>query len=457
MLRLQQSIGNRAVALLLQNARATTVASGLEMQRAVGHVLDPGAGAKTRSASSAWTGTKSIQRSFTATYPAIPATRGAFEIDMQTREGAVNTPPTHSGFDGYMRFVPGPTAPNSNTIVIVQIVRTTDPSGADINSVSTPAAQAPRGALGQPGLRTQEDAARGIQGGFTTDVHHRPNAAAPGVPAGTPLSPRYNFQPAPAGTVGIAGQTAQPGVYGGGVGGVVGQTPGFKRSSDPADIRSAAMFDAPGIASPNRDLNMDFETVAKGEDTMVVYGAVKWGFQLRAGRVVNEYLHVVDTQSATFDEALERHRDFYVHEPVTFYFDFDSDVLSDNYVQITSEAAKIDTFLAYLTRNPTVRMSLQGFADLRGGASAYNADLALRRAQSVEKALLDRGVDAGRIDGIIIGHGASTAATTDAGTGDQGGDAAVGADQAREANRWANRRVVLTFSVPPAAPAGGGP
>ena len=38
-----------------------------------------------------------------------------------------------------------------------------------------------------------------------------------------------------------------------------------------------------------------------------------------------------------------------------------------------------------------------------------------------------------------------TEATTNAGTGDQGGNPVVGADQTREANRWANRRVVLTF------------
>jgi outer membrane protein OmpA-like peptidoglycan-associated protein len=72
-------------------------------------------------------------------------------------------------------------------------------------------------------------------------------------------------------------------------------------------------------------------------------------------------------------------------------------------------------------------------------------DLSLRRAQAVESALLGKGVAATRIDPIVVGSGASTTATADAGTGDQGGDAAVGADQRREANRWANRRVVLTF------------
>jgi outer membrane protein OmpA-like peptidoglycan-associated protein len=389
---------------------------------------------------------KRIQPSFTGSYGVA---QGAFEIDLQTREGAINTPATHSGLDGYIRFVPNPDAPNSNEIVIVQIVRTTDLGGADIDSSSTPPAQAPRGALGEPGLRTEEDTARDVEGGFKTDVHHRPHRNAPGVPQGTPLSPRYNFQPTPGGAPPGIGQTAQPAQYGGGVGGVVGQTPGYKRSNEATDIRSAAMYDRPGTASPNVDLNMDFETVAKGEDTMVVYGAVKWGFGLRSGRVVNEYLSQVDTPSATFGEALERHRDFYVHEPVTFYFPFDKDTLE------AAEAAKIDTFLAYLARNASVRLHLEGFADMRGGTGARNTELSRRRAEAVAQALLAKGVDASRIDEIVIASGASTDATSDAGTGDQGGDPAVGADQSREANRWANRRVVLTFEQTASTSVGG--
>ena len=285
----------------------------------------------------------------------------------------------------------------------------------------------------------------GVEGGFFTDVHHRPNAASPGVPQGSFLSPRYNFQPAAPGTVGVAGQTQQPAMYGGGTGGVVGQTPGFKRSDNLADIRSAAMYDFPGTNSKTANLDFSFETAALGEDTMITYGVVNWGFGLRAGHVVSEHLSVDPGLSATFGEAMERHRDFYVHEPVSFYFPFDSAVLS------AAESAKIDTFLAYLTRNADVEMSLEGFADQVGGASDYNRDLSLRRAEAVEAALLGRGIAAARINGILIGHGASTSATTNAGTGDQGGNAAVGADQRREANRWANRRVVLSFAHVPAA------
>ena len=394
---------------------------------------------------SARPGEAPIQCSFTASYLIPGSTDGVFEIDLQTREGALASPATKSGLDGYIRFVPAPGAPNSNVIALTQIVRLTDAGGADLNPATMPAAQAPRGALGTPGLRTAEDATTGVEGGFFTDAHHRPNATAPGAPQGSFLSPRYNYQPAAPGTVGNAGQTQQPATYGGGTGGVAGQTPGFKRSDDLADIRSAAMYDFPGTNSTTTDLDFSFETAALGEDSMITYGVVNWGFGLRAGHVVGEHLSVDPGQSATFGEAMERHRDFYVHEPVSFYFPFDSAVLS------AAESAKIDSFLAYLTRNADVEMSLEGFADQVGGASDYNLDLSLRRATAVETALLGRGIAAARINGILIGRGASTSATTNAGTGDQGGNAAVGADQRREANRWANRQVVLSFTHVPAA------
>ena len=364
-----------------------------------------------------------IQPSFAASYP-VPA--GVFEVDLHTVNGAAATPPTPSGLSGTIRFVPSPDAPNSNVIAFNQIARDVDTSGADVNPATMGTQQAPRGALGTPGLRTQEDAARGVEGGFLTDVLHQPPAPAvgPAPPAaarGSPLTPRYPFGPGP-------------------------QIPGFKRSNDPADIRAAQMFDFPQTSG---ERNFSLESVALGEDTMITYGAVNWGFGVRAGNVVNEYLHVEPGHSATFDEALERHRDFYVHEPVTFYFAFDSAELT------ATEAAKIDTFTAYLKRNADIHMDVEGFADIKGGDSAYNRNLSLRRAEAVRSALIARGIPEEAIGGpasatahlgaVTVGRGASTEATTNAGTGDQGGNPAVGADQTREANRWANRRVVLTF------------
>ena len=376
-------------------------------------------------------------------------TLGAFEVDLQTREGGVATPPTHSGLDGYIRFVPNPDAPNSNTIVLVQIVKLTDAlGGADVDPARTSAAQAPRGAPGDPGVRTQDYVARGVEGGFFTDADHLPSAPPPG-PQGSPLSPgNDDFQPAAAGMPGLSDRSRSPRSTAAASGAMRATRRG---SSVPATRRTSSRprcTTTPGIASAARDLDFEFESVAKGEDTMVVYGAVKRASESGPGWWSTSTCNTVDAPSSTFGEALERHRDFYVHEPVTFYFPFDSDVLD------ATETAKIDTFLDYLARNPTVRMSLEGFADVKGGASAHNADLSLRRGDAIQRALVAKGVDAGRIDAIVIGRGASASATTDAGTGDQGGDPAVGADQDREANRWANRRVVLTFEQTASTAAG---
>jgi outer membrane protein OmpA-like peptidoglycan-associated protein len=370
-----------------------------------------------------------VQCSFSGAVP-IPGSTSGFEIDLATRGPF----PAKAGLEGTIRFVPAKGSPNSNVIALHQIVKLTDDTGADQDPVSMPADRAARGALGtHNGVRTEDNAATGVEGGFFTDTLHGPLGAGPNASPNQPLSSRYPFSP------------------------TGNQTPGFKRSDNQEDMKSATMFDFPGVASNTAKFDFAFETVARGEDTNIDYGTVKWGFGLRGGAVVNEREpQVVAGSSATFHEALERHRDFYVQEPVTFYFDFDRDVLN------ATELAKIDAFLDYLTRNPDVKMSLQGFADQRGNA-AYNVDLSRRRAEAVRAALIARAIDAAKIDTPSVATGASTAATdatseVPAGTGDLGGNAAVGADQDREANRWANRRVVLTFRHDPgAAPAGPAP
>jgi outer membrane protein OmpA-like peptidoglycan-associated protein len=354
---------------------------------------------------------------------------GGLDVDLRAVDAA-----THSGMDATIGFTPVRGAPNSNVIAFTQIARILNLAGGDIDPITMPGDRAPRGPLNSPvasnvpGVRTQDDPLRGVEGGYSVDVvHHNPNTGAT-VPQGGALAPRYPTGP---------GRTTV--------------VPGFKRSDDPADIRSTTMLDAPGmqgVASANADFS--FESVVLGEDTGITYGSVGWGFGLRAGHVVAERLDPPTAgASATFEEALERHRDFYVHEPVTFYFAFDSSVLDP------SEAAKIGEFTAYLTRNPDIQMDVEGFADIAGGNSAYNRDLSLRRAEAVKATMIARGipeeaigvpvVSSAHVGPVAIGRGASTEATRNAGTGDQGGDPAVGADQSREANRWANRRVVLTF------------
>jgi outer membrane protein OmpA-like peptidoglycan-associated protein len=170
-----------------------------------------------------------------------------------------------------------------------------------------------------------------------------------------------------------------------------------------------------------------------------VYGAVKWAFNIRKDQVVDETHSFTDGASATFDAALERHRDFYVHEPVTIYFDFDADAPS------AGEDAKLARLIPYLTRFPDVRVRAEGFADLRGSAS-HNLGLARRRAQATLDALEALGIDVSRLDPPAA-TGITTSFADDAVT-----------PQADEANRRANRRVMLTFvHAPAAAPAAPAP
>jgi outer membrane protein OmpA-like peptidoglycan-associated protein len=424
-------------------------------------------------------GSAAVQRSFTGVFP-IPGSTSTFQTDMQTRNNAATPAGGHTGMDGSIRYIPGVGSPNANVIAFTQIVRTTaaGDNTTDINSATTPADRQARGALGtppNPGIRTAADPAAGIEGGFKTDARHQPNVGLPAVPQGDAFSPRYPFQPTPnAATARQTGTVVQPPERGGGTGGVGGQTPGFKRSDDPADIRTAAMYDEPGSTSARASFDQSFETVARAEDQNLDLGTVKWGFSIRAGRVTAENHSILAGSTATFANALERHRDFYVHEPVTFYFDFDKTVMNP------PELAKIDAFLAYLGRNKDVQMALVGFADIVGGKGAYNTQLSLRRAVAVRDAMIAKGIAVARVDTPTVAHGDAHGASTDAteapasetpaGTGDQGGNAAVGADQNREANRWANRRVMLTFRHVPgaaggaaggapaggAAPAGGG-
>ena len=366
----------------------------------------------------------SIQR---AIAPVLPVPQGEFQVVTHVNDAPPGS--TQASFGITIDFLPNIDAPYSNQIGLIQIVRDVNSdTGENVEPQSLPAIRA-------DDLRTQTTDGTGVEEGFFTDVLHNDAPAQAGAgadfPAGGALPPQYPFgndpaQPNPA-TPGLS----RPFSSGGG-----GATVGYKRSDDPADIKAAQLTDEPGSAG-NR--NFDFETVAKGEDTQNIYGALSWGFEIRDGRIQNDHGSASGTQSATFDAALERHRDFYVHEPVIFYFDFDDDTLS------AAEAAKIDSFVAYLGRFPDVEVTLTGAADRRGGRSQYNADLSFRRAEAVDAALRARGVPDTQISGIVIGSGATERFTPDATT-----------DQDREANRRGNRRVVLTFSHTGAGAGGAG-
>jgi outer membrane protein OmpA-like peptidoglycan-associated protein len=322
-----------------------------------------------------------------------PTNQGIFEINMIAKDGAL-TGKGATGLDGTISFRPDEKSPYTSKLGLIQLVKLQDAKGTDINSASMPAAS-------MPFLRTTEDKKAGVEAGFVTDVLHEDFGQTPSVvaPKGKAHTPYYE-----------------------------GGTPifGFRRSEKAADIKAAQLDDFPGTTDKTAEFDFGFETVAKGDDNQVVYGALKWAFKIRAGKVQDETSSVSDAGSATFDAALAAHRDFYVHEPVTIYCDFDGDEPS------AGEEPKFDEILPYLAKFPDARIKAEGFADLRGSAT-HNLGLARRRAQKSIDALVARGIDASRFD-APVGTGITTSFAADAVTA-----------QGDEANRRANRRVMLTF------------
>ncbi len=387
MVGLQRAVGNHAVAQLLTGQAEDVVVTGemslADLPRRDRPPEQSSAGTPAVSAAS-------VQRDLAQS---MPVANGVFGIGMIAHNDGPTPAGGFSGLKGEVTFEPASTAPYTNKLGLVQIVKLQDKSGTDVNPASLPAATGPE-------VRTKADPLKGVEGGFFTDVLHQNFGAAPPV-----VAPK--------------GQ-AHASYYEGGA-----PIFGFRRSEKVEDIKAAKLTDTPG-STGKADFDFSFETVAKGDDNLLNYGAIKWEFKLRAGLVSDEHVSVSDNASATYEEALRRHEDFYVHEPVTIYYDFDVDTPS------AGEDAKFAGLIPYLARFPDVRIKAEGFADLRGSVD-HNRRLAARRAQAAVAGLVAAGVDASRIDAPTV-SGATSSFTTDAVTA-----------QDEEANRRGNRRVMLTF------------
>ena len=89
-------------------------------------------------------------------------------------------------------------------------------------------------------------------------------------------------------------------------------------------------------------------------------------------------------------------QDFVINIGERIYFDTDEyNVRSDAQSVLAAQAQ-------WLNRYPAVRVRIEGNADERG-TREYNLALGARRAESVRTYLVERGVNAGRIDTISYG------------------------------------------------------
>jgi len=81
----------------------------------------------------------------------------------------------------------------------------------------------------------------------------------------------------------------------------------------------------------------------------------------------------------------------------TIFFEYDMDELRDD------ARASLDAKLVVLNANPQLRIRIAGHCDERG-SDEYNIALGRRRAEAAKRYLLDRGVDAARIETASFGR-----------------------------------------------------
>ncbi|MEI6741439.1 MAG: OmpA family protein [Gemmatimonadaceae bacterium] len=81
----------------------------------------------------------------------------------------------------------------------------------------------------------------------------------------------------------------------------------------------------------------------------------------------------------------------------TIYFEYDGDELKDD------AKANLDTKLAILNANPSLRVRIAGHCDDRG-SDEYNIALGRRRSEAAKRYLTDRGIDAARIETTTFGR-----------------------------------------------------
>jgi len=324
----------------------------------------------------------------------MPTALGGFDLDLATRNA-----PAAPGMEGTIKFHPDPTGPYSTEITLIQTANDVDVGGTTTPFPGSPVDWSHVGI----GAEAPRNEVRTTGGTFIDFLYGGP----PFAPRSSSVTPDYD-QPTD-----IAANPAQ-------------NYHGWLRS--PTDVRDASLYDYP---SSGGDRNFTFETVAKGSDNRVVYGSLDWGFQIRAGVVQNEFRHPHALESAEFDQALERFRGYYTHEPIVLYFDADLDL------PVAGELTKLGDVTGYMSRYPDVILQVEGYADETGPANAaaradYNSNLSLRRAENVVTLLSGLGVDASRIDPLTIGRGETTTFS-------------AGSPAAAAGSLRANRRVVITF------------
>lgn len=120
--------------------------------------------------------------------------------------------------------------------------------------------------------------------------------------------------------------------------------------------------------------------------------------------------NVLETQNQVEVAALEKKRQLQIEaekaekakqdallKTSTIFFNFDATNIEGKYFEV------LEAHAAYLTKNPNVKIRIEGHADERG-TPEYNIALGERRAKSVVQYLQNRGVSTSQISTVSYGE-----------------------------------------------------
>jgi peptidoglycan-associated lipoprotein len=119
----------------------------------------------------------------------------------------------------------------------------------------------------------------------------------------------------------------------------------------------------------------------------------------RADSVERARLAALDAANRTRADSIEHARAALREELAgLIHFEFDRSGIQP------ADRAALDRKVAILTANPAVRVRIAGYCDARG-SDEYNLALGNRRAAAAKQYLVERGIDAGRLDAVSFGSG----------------------------------------------------
>lgn len=206
-------------------------------------------------------------------------TNGKMELDFTKNDATAAG--SNADEQGWVKFHPNNTAPESDEIRLIQVVRMIDTTGVS-TTAGDPWKFTSAGNKFRNNTQTAKDTSKGIDAGYHVDI--LPGGATPRTKkSDAVVVPYYNAYAT----------------------GATGKRKGTTKVS-------ATLWDGPGHSSP---IKYNFITSAKGADNGVWYGTALWGFEIYSdkgvAKIKDEYKSFQEAQGATTDAALVKFDEYF--------------------------------------------------------------------------------------------------------------------------------------------------